>query len=85
MDTTNSPTLRDMRKAKGLTLVQVGAACGMSAGNLSRIERGDEGVTVKRIVRIAGALKESPESVLAAFLRVRASKPIKELRKTTVV
>jgi transcriptional regulator with XRE-family HTH domain len=35
-------TLRAAREARGETLTEVSAACGTDAGNLSRIERGEQ-------------------------------------------
>jgi transcriptional regulator with XRE-family HTH domain len=65
---TQATTLKDLRKRRGLTLVQLAQASGVAHGNLSRIERGREGVTVKRVVQIADALAMPASEVFAAIL-----------------
>ncbi len=64
-------TLRDLRKSRGLTLVQLARACGVSNGNLSRIERGREGVTVDRVCQIAKGLEIPAEQVFVAIVTAK--------------
>lgn len=68
MNDTATLTLKDLRKKKGLTLVQLSNACGVPHGNLSRIERGCEGVTVQRVLVIADGLEMPPAEVFAAIV-----------------
>jgi transcriptional regulator with XRE-family HTH domain len=65
----NQPsTLRGLRQLKCLTLVQLSEASGVPHGNLSRIERGKEGVSVARVCAIARALNMPPGDVFTAIV-----------------
>lgn len=77
---------RDFRKARGLTLEQVASEAGMSAGNLSRLERGEipySQSTVETLARlyrckVADLLDDDPEATAAEHLlaaRFRAMDP----------
>lgn len=57
-------SLRVCRKAKGLTLEQVASAAGTDTGNLSRVERGMQTLTINMLGRIAHALGEKPVTFL---------------------
>ncbi len=48
--------LRRRRKAIGMTLVQVGEACGLSAGFISQIERGIASPSLSSLAAVASAL-----------------------------
>lgn len=47
------PKIRDLRQAKGLALVQLGNHSGLSAGMISKIERGQIVPTLPTLLRIA--------------------------------
>ncbi len=70
MDEAKPTTLRDLRKGKCMTLVQLSRASGVPNGNLSRIERGQEGASMERICAIAKALEVEPGRVFEAILAV---------------
>lgn len=53
---TIGPLLRRLRIAQNLTLEQVESLCEIGAGNLSRIERDKQGISVETLQRIAKAL-----------------------------
>jgi transcriptional regulator with XRE-family HTH domain len=55
--------VRALRLERGFTLVQMEEAAGISAGNLSRIERGTQGVTEDVIYRLAEALAVHPSAL----------------------
>ena len=48
--------LREIRKARGLTLQQAAAAAGLDPSNLSRIERGESIPQPERAIRLESAL-----------------------------
>ena len=52
--------IRKRRKAMGLTLQQLSAQVGADSGNLSRIERGAQGVSEAMLRKLSGALKCTP-------------------------
>lgn len=55
--------IRSVRKAKGITQVQLAPKIGNKQSHLSAIERGEAGVG-SRLVRIAMALKVDPKELL---------------------
>ena len=57
--------IRNLRKARGLTLQLVAEQIGADAGNLSRIERGELGVTEAMLRKIAAALNTTPATLYA--------------------
>jgi transcriptional regulator with XRE-family HTH domain len=50
------PPLRTVRKAQGLSLAQVAERSGVDIGHLSRIERGQAGLSIDTLARLAKAL-----------------------------
>lgn len=70
---TTIPTLRDVRRAKGLTLEQLAALCLIPAGNLSRIERGAEFPRPARASRLARSLDLPLPQVYAAIAAADAN------------
>jgi transcriptional regulator with XRE-family HTH domain len=56
--------IREWRKYRGLTLEQLGARIGMTASNLSMLERGQRGYTQPALEAIAEALQTDPASLL---------------------
>src|SRR5271154_1009455 len=48
--------IRDLRRAKKLTLAQIAAATGLSIGHLSQVERGISAPSVRHLQQIAAAL-----------------------------
>ena len=61
MPTTSSdpqthPPLRTVREARGLSLRHAAARARIDPGHLSRVERGQAGLSVDALVRIAGVL-----------------------------
>ena len=57
--------IKGMRKAKGLTQESVAEALGMTKGNLSRMEKGDVGVSPERLELMAGLFGVSVDELLA--------------------
>ncbi len=51
---------RQWRQYRHMTLEQAGAAAGMTAGNLSAMERGDQGYTPAGLQALADVYKTSP-------------------------
>ena len=73
--------LRELRKAKGLTQVQLAELCGMPQSTISRIESGSTtGIDFDTLDRVAGALDVHP-SELIAFDRI----PVEHGGKTYVI
>lgn len=56
--------IREIRKAKGLTLAQVAEKVGISTPHLSEVERGVKNLNNHLLVRIAGALKVEPDELI---------------------
>lgn len=56
--------IREFRKAKGLTLEDLGARVGMGAGHLSRLERGEVSYTQERLETIARELECRPADLI---------------------
>jgi putative transcriptional regulator len=54
---TNIPPLRAVRKAQGLTLTDVATRANIDKGQLSRIERGHEGLSLEALARLATVLE----------------------------
>src|ERR1700719_2498599 len=48
--------IRDLRRAKKLTLARIAAATGLSIGHLSQVERGISAPSVRHLQQIAAAL-----------------------------
>ncbi|MGE0716815.1 MAG: cupin domain-containing protein [Alphaproteobacteria bacterium] len=69
--------LRSLRKAKGMSLTQVGAAAGLSIGMVSQIERGLASPSVRSLRRLADALGVP----VAWFFHADAGRPAAELDK----
>ncbi|MCC7276274.1 MAG: helix-turn-helix domain-containing protein, partial [Alphaproteobacteria bacterium] len=69
--------LRSLRKAKGLSLAQVGAAAGLSIGMVSQIERGLASPSIRSLRKLADALEVS----VAWFFHTDAGRPAVELDK----
>jgi transcriptional regulator with XRE-family HTH domain len=49
--------IRDLRIKRNITLKELSERCGISATNLSRIERGLENPSLKRVYKILHVLK----------------------------
>jgi transcriptional regulator with XRE-family HTH domain len=50
------PPLRAVRKAQGLSLARVSELSGVDIGHLSRIERGQAGLSIETLARLAKVL-----------------------------
>ena len=57
--------IRQKRKAQNLTLQQLAGLTGADVGNLSRIERGELGISEAMLRKIAAALDTTPASIYA--------------------
>jgi len=57
--------IRARRQALGLTLGELGAACGLSPAFLSRLERGQATTTIAGLLQVARALGVEPPALLA--------------------
>jgi len=55
--------VREIRKAKGLSQIELAEKVGCSQGMISKIEKGDANPTLDMIEAIADALETSPASV----------------------
>lgn len=72
-------TIRDSRKARGLSAADLAARAGMGRMTLQRIEAGDPGVSLAGVLRVAGAMAldldmyamMSPERMLLRIMDVR--------------
>jgi transcriptional regulator with XRE-family HTH domain len=53
---TRVPPLRTIRQAQGLTLRQVADQAGVDIGQLSRVERGQGGLSIAALIRVADVL-----------------------------
>ena len=58
--------LRSLRRARRLTLREIGARAELSESFLSQLERGQTGVTIASLQRIAGALGVEVSDLFAA-------------------
>jgi transcriptional regulator with XRE-family HTH domain len=56
--------LRALRDARGMTQAQLGNLLGARSTNISDIERGDRGITVQQLVKLAKALQVSADELL---------------------
>lgn len=56
--------LRQLRKARGKSLTQVAAACDISVGLLSQIERGLSSISIRTLHGLAGALEVNADALL---------------------
>ncbi|BBK41764.1 transcriptional regulator [Allostella vacuolata] len=68
--------LRALRKAKGLSLAQVGASAGLSIGMVSQIERGLASPSIRSLRKLADAL----DVPVAWFFHADAGRPEAELK-----
>lgn len=68
--------LRSLRKAKGLSLAQVGASAGLSIGMVSQIERGLASPSIRSLRKLADAL----DVPVAWFFHADAGRPESELK-----
>lgn len=58
--------LRTLRKAKRMTQRQLAEKCGLDQAMISRIERGIQDVSVRKLLRLARALDVPPADLLGA-------------------
>jgi transcriptional regulator with XRE-family HTH domain len=56
--------LRDIRKARGVTQVELAKILGIDQSNVSSIERGVRGLTIHQAVKLAKALKVTTDEIL---------------------
>jgi transcriptional regulator with XRE-family HTH domain len=56
--------LRTLRNSQGMTQAQLADLLGARSTNISDVERGDRGVTVQQIVKLARALNVSADDIL---------------------
>lgn len=57
--------VRTLRKEQGMTQVELATAVGTHQTSLSQIERGVRGVGIQHVLKLAKALKVSPDRLLA--------------------
>lgn len=65
MNTGLGVSVRTIRKYKRMTLDDLAAKCGTGKGRLSRIENGDDNVTVATLRALAAALDTDPGLLLS--------------------
>lgn len=69
-----SPPLRTVRLAKGLSLRTVAQRSGIDSGHLSKVERGEKGLSVESLHRLAVVLELSElAKLLAPYVPQRES------------
>ncbi|MGH9461942.1 MAG: helix-turn-helix domain-containing protein [Vicinamibacteria bacterium] len=56
--------LRDARRRRGMTQVELAARLGTNQTYVSSVERASRGLTVQQLVRLCRALRISPEEIL---------------------
>lgn len=71
--------MRDIRRAKGLTLVQLAEILGTSHGYLSDVERGEMEPSLPMLKQIAAALGADPADLLAVKAPDRIARKIASL------
>jgi len=59
-------SIRGARKAKGITLAELGTIVGTDSGNLSRIEKGKQGASQQMMEKICAALGMSLSGLISA-------------------
>ncbi len=72
--------VRSIRLANDLTQVQLAKILGTSQTALSELERGNRGLTVQQVVKLAKALGVTPNEVLGEGKRERAQKRPRDAR-----
>ncbi|GGE30190.1 hypothetical protein GCM10011360_17810 [Primorskyibacter flagellatus] len=58
--------IRDLRKAKGLSIADLAGKVGVSTPHLSQVERGLKNLNNHLLVRIAAALEVEPDALIAS-------------------
>jgi len=58
--------VRELRKAHGMTLEELAEKAGMTHGHLSKIERGNRGLSIPQAEKIAHAMGETVSNVIGA-------------------
>lgn len=78
----DSPTnrLREWRKKRGWSLKRLGAAVGLSYGQVGKLERGDEDMSLARMRQFAKVLMCSPADLLPIEDRESTLPPLFDLR-----
>jgi transcriptional regulator with XRE-family HTH domain len=56
--------IRALRLEKGLTQVELGKRMGMTQSNVSEIERGIRGLTVRQLLKLSAILSTSTDTIL---------------------
>ena len=56
--------IRDWRKARGMTMVELAEKAGMHQGHLSKLERGLMPYTQQTLERVADALRVTPGALI---------------------
>ncbi|WP_228373631.1 helix-turn-helix domain-containing protein [Demequina soli] len=72
--------MRELRKARGLTLVGLAEATGLSHPFLSQVERGLANLSLQSLRRIAVALETSPVELVAATESAAAPRRVEVVR-----
>lgn len=72
-------TIRTLRKARALTLVQLAARCDLTHSFLSQLERGQVRPSMASLERIAAALGSSPLELMAAAHDAASGRPEPEV------
>lgn len=71
--------MKKLRKKKGLTQRQLGMLVDMDQSYISKIEKGYiEGLTVGKLIKLAGILGVSPEKLLFILIQQRKRRRQKE-------
>lgn len=67
--------LRSLRTHRNLTLESVAEAVGTDTGNLSRVERGQQGMTLELARRLAGFYNVSVDKIVGGPIRTPLFEP----------
>lgn len=59
--------IRDLRKAKHVTIEELAELTGISTSHISRIESGQRGLSLENVIRLARALGAEPEDISDEF------------------
>lgn len=68
--------LRGLRIARGFTQTQLAELLGTKQTAVSEVERGQRGLTVQQLVKVARALGASPNEILAETSKAARQRPI---------
>jgi len=72
--------LRDARRRRGMTQVELAAILGANQTYVSSVERADRGITIQQLFRLCNALKISPTEIIREPKQLKNNGIIKDRR-----